>query len=88
MTALRLSSIYLAALAGVLGTVLVLGATRALAARGETGVFLLGLTAGMGTWAWGLHLVAAATLIGRMATALDLIAGSGLSEPNEQGGTK
>lgn len=66
MTALRASAVYLAAVLGVFGAVVLLGATRALAARGETGVFLIGLVAGVGLWAWALFLVAAALVLVRI----------------------
>jgi len=70
MTALRASAIYLAAVSAVVGGAVMSGAFRALATQAETGVFLLGLIAGMGLWAWALFLVATATTLSNIAAAL------------------
>lgn len=83
MTALRSSAIYLAAVSAVLGGAVMSGAFRALATQGETGVFLLGLTAGMSLWAWALFLVATATTLSNIAAAL-LDGG----RDNREGGSK
>lgn len=81
MTALRASAVYLAAMSAVLGGAVLSGAFRALASRSETGVFLLGLIAGMSLWAWGLFLVATATTLSNIAGLLD-------GGRNPEGGTK
>ncbi|MFN7974778.1 MAG: hypothetical protein U0166_20915 [Acidobacteriota bacterium] len=81
MTALRSSSIYLAAVCGVLGVGVMTGAVRALATQSETGVFLIGLTAGMGLWAWGLFLLATASTLSNIAAAL-------VDGGNREGGSK
>ena len=86
MTLLRGSAIYLAALSSVLGCAVVTGAVRALATQGETGVFLLGLTAGVGLWAWGLFLLAAASMLVNVTARLDEIANH--EGQDRQGGTK
>jgi len=70
MTVLRFSAIYLAAVSAAAGVGLVSGAFRALAVQGETGVFLLGLVAGMSFWAWALFLVAGATALSNITAAL------------------
>lgn len=75
MTALRGSAVYLAALMAMLGFAFILGAVRALASKGEEGIFLLGLVGGMGLCATGLLIVSASTSLARIETQIGSIAG-------------